>query len=141
MNTSAERDGPSDLDLRYLLGGGPGYRFVNRDDFNLTVRVGPAWVSENFNDESRDEDKASAALIWDMDRKLGDIFTLFAEGTFALSIESSDDALVRSETGVRAAVTRQIFLEGKVEWDWDSEPAEDAERQDVSYVFGVGYEF
>ena len=33
------------------------------------------------------------------------------------------------------------MTEARVEWDYDSLPAQDSERQDVVYKFGVGYEF
>ena len=43
--------------------------------------------------------------------------------------------------GLRHALTERLFLEGKVDWDYDAEPSGGKKRQDVEYKFGVGYGF
>jgi len=48
---------------------------------------------------------------------------------------------LNAETGIRTKITNRLFLEGKAVWEWDTPPASDKKRQDVDYIFAVGYEF
>ena len=123
------------------MGAGLGYKFFNRDDFKLAIRLGPSWVNESFSDETSDESKATALFTWDLTRMLATNWEFFNNIQVLQSLEDADDELVKLKTGVRTDLTRHIFLEGKILWEWDNAPAKDTNRQDVDYIFGVGYKF
>jgi len=139
LQTSGEKDGPSDLDLRFVVGTGLGRDFVKRPDLKLSAYAGPTFISENFNDESSDDQRAAGRVGWDFWWKAYGDIALFTEGTYTQA--GLDDILVEGEVGFRDELTESIFLEGKIVWEYDSEPAEDADRQDVDYIFGLGYKF
>jgi putative salt-induced outer membrane protein YdiY len=141
--TSAEKDGPSNLDLRFMAGAGLGYKFWDRKDLKLHVRFGPSFVREDFRDDSSDsdEERVSAIAGWDFAWKLSPVWSYFNDGTFLQSLEDIDVSLLKLETGLRGDVTEHIFVEGKIIYEWDSEIAQDAQRQDVDYILGVGYKF
>lgn len=141
VGASGEKDGPANLDLRFTGGGGLGYRFWSRKDLRLVARLGPVWIREDFSDETTDEERISALLTWDFSWKLSPVWSLFNEGTYTQSLEDVDVALLQTQGGLRAELTRRIFFESKILYEWDSEPASEAERQDVDYILGVGYRF
>lgn len=137
--TSGEKDGPSELDLRFIASTGLGRDFFNRPTFKLQIYVGPTLISEHFSDDTDDDQRGAGTLGWDVLYELVPDLDFFTEGSYTQA--AKDDILVRSEVGVRNELTPNVFLEAKILWEYDSEPASDAERQDVDYIFGVGYKF
>jgi putative salt-induced outer membrane protein YdiY len=140
--TSAEKDGPSDLNLRLHLASGIGYRWANREDFKLSARIGPAWSKEDYDGSSRDDEFFAALLGWNLERLIFPRVRFFHNGRWYPSLEDFDDRqLWRTETGIRTDITSTVFFEAKVEWELDTEPASNTERQDTDYVLGLGYKF
>jgi putative salt-induced outer membrane protein YdiY len=140
LATSGEKDGPSDLDLRAIVSTGLGRDFYNRADFKLQIYAGPTFISEHFKDsDDDDEQRVGATLGWDAVYEIIPDLDFFTDGTYTQS--STDDILVKSEVGLRNDLTDSIFIEAKILWEYDSEPAKDAERQDTDYIFGIGYKF
>jgi hypothetical protein len=140
--SSAEKDGPSELDLRFIGGGGLGYRWFRREDLKLSARLGLTWTSENYRGSDRDDDYLAALLAWNFERRLVPSVRFFHNGRWLPSLEDFDDRQNwKTETGIRTDVASNIFVEGKVLWELDTEPASNKERQDVDYIFGLGYSF
>ena len=139
--TSGEKDAPSDLDLRTVVGGGLGNQWFDSEARRLGGRVGLMWVREDFSDRQSVQDKLSALVSWDLEEQLNPTLQLFVRGSVLQSLEAQDDQLIKTEAGIRSDLIRGVFLEAKVVWEWDSEPAQNAERQDVDYIFGLGYRF
>lgn len=63
------------------------------------------------------------------------------ESHFRVGRRDRGQHLVKTSTGLRTSLTDVWFVEAKVLFDWDSEPAEDAERRDVVYLLGAGLSF
>lgn len=142
VTTSGEKDGPSDLDLRYILGAGPGVRWFDRKDFLLSTRLGVTWTSENYSGPDRDEDYVGGLLWWDLERQLHARIRFFHHGRWLPDLSEFDDRqLWNLETGLRTDITSSVFLETKILWELDTEPASNTERQDVDYIFALGYRF
>ncbi|UCE87043.1 MAG: DUF481 domain-containing protein [Deltaproteobacteria bacterium] len=140
-NASGEKDGPADLDLRAVLGAGIGYRWFNTETTKIRFEWGPSWVSETFSDDTEDADFIASRFAWNFDHELRDAITLFHYMQWILSVEDSSDQIFNTETGFRASLTDHVFAEAKVLWDWDASPAQDSDRTDVSYIFGLGLDF
>jgi putative salt-induced outer membrane protein YdiY len=140
-NASGEKDGPSDIDLRAVLGAGLGYRWFNTETTQIRFELGPSWVSENYSDATPDDNYVSSRFAWMFSRKLKDAITLFHDMQWLLSVEDTNDQIFNTETGFRAELSDHVFAEAKVLWDWDSSPAQDSDRTDVSYIMGLGLDF
>jgi putative salt-induced outer membrane protein YdiY len=138
----AERDGVADLDLRTITGSGLGYRLIDRAAVTFEVQAGGAWVRERYGDNRLDTDYPAAVAIYDLDVNLFDPVHLFSDGEWVPSLrEFNDLQLFTTETGFRVGLTRDWFAEVKLIWELDTEPSEDKERQNVNYVFALGWEF
>ena len=51
------------------------------------------------------------------------------------------DFLVKAKVGVRDHFLPNFFAEAKVEFQWDSTPANGKKREDVLYILGLGWTF
>ena len=140
-NNEWEKNLSKSLDPRVRLGMGLGYRWLATDTVNFSTEAGLAWIKKDFTDDSDDEEYLAGRLAWIMDRQLSPRLEVFHNGTWTPSLDDSDDHIIEVDAGLRYFLSRAIFTEVKAEWDYDSTPANDAERQDVLYKFGLGYEF
>ncbi len=141
IGSSGEKDGPKDLDLRFTLGGGLGYKLFDRHDFKVDLRFGPAWVEENYKGSERDDDSVDVLARWHVWRKLADNLAFFHETNLRQSFEDIDVSLIKTETGLKFDLSNEIFLKAAVEWELDAEPASGTQRQDTDYILGLGYKF
>jgi putative salt-induced outer membrane protein YdiY len=140
--TQAERDGVADLDLRVISGSGLGYQIYDRDDLSLYVALGPSWVHQDYGDDTLDTDYMSAQASWDLKKTLSDAVSFFHNGEWVPSLrEFNDNQLLKTQTGIRADLVGDWFGEAKVRWTLNTEPASGKERQDTSYIFGLGWGF
>ncbi len=136
----AERDRIADLNLRLSPGVGLGYQWFERDDFHLSTEAGLGWVYENFNNDGTDN-HPSARLAYHVDKKLNDSVTLFHNLEYLPSLERASDFNLNADAGLRAALTKKMFSEIKIEWRYDATPAPGAHKNDVRYMLGVGWQF
>lgn len=141
VGTRAERDGVADLDLRLENGAGVGRDWVDREDLSFSTEAGLEWVREDYGDDAADDDFAAGRLAWNLHKRLVDGVAFFHDGSWVASLEDRHDQIVETETGVRSELGAHLFLESKVRWRWDASPAADRDREDVDYLFGVGYDF
>ena len=141
VNNEWEKDFSKSLDPRIRIGSGLGYRWLNSDTVKFSTEAGLAWIKKDFSDDSDDEQYLAGRLAWVMERQLTPNLELFHDGTWTPSLDDNDDHIIEVDAGLRYFLTRAVFTEARVEWDYDSLPAQDSERQDVVYKFGVGYEF
>jgi len=51
------------------------------------------------------------------------------------------DYNLNADAGLRATIDEGLFAEAKIELRYDSTPAPGAKKQDVRYLFGVGWTF
>jgi putative salt-induced outer membrane protein YdiY len=138
----AEREGKADLDLRLRLGGGVGRKWIDTELWRLKGEGGLAWISENFKDEDTDDHSYLAGRIaWDALRRLNPRLEVFHTAEWFPSLSRIRDHLVDIELGARSRLTRRLSLEAKLDWEYDSTPAEDRERQDVEYVLNFLFDF
>jgi hypothetical protein len=139
--TRGERDGVEDLDLRFLVGSGAGYDWIKREGTRFSTEAGLAWVSDDYEGTDRDDDRLSGLLSWEFSTRPNDLLTAFHRGSWLPSLEELDVMLLYTETGLRVELAKRWFLEGKLRWDWNAEPAQDRERLDVDYILGLGVNF
>jgi len=140
-NARGEKDGVADLALRLTTGVGLGYQFFETDTFKFNVEAGPTWVSENYSDDTPNIDYLAARVAWNLDWVLYSGISFFHNGSAFPSLENRHDQLVITKTGLRYKLWGDFFGESKVLWTWDSTPADDKERQDLSVILGLGYAF
>jgi putative salt-induced outer membrane protein YdiY len=147
-----ESDSQRDLDLRWILAAGIGYRFFDQDPTHLSVLPALAYVNENFDEfidpvtnvkgDSDDTDYAAFQLSIDFTRDLyKDDITFFHNNMYLGSLQSISDIIVETRTGIKFDMAWDLVLSAEVETDWENEPAEDAKKWDTRYMLKIGFEF
>jgi putative salt-induced outer membrane protein YdiY len=140
-NARGEKDGVANLSLRLVTGAGLGYQFVETDELKFNIEAGPTWVSENYSDDTESLDYLAARVAWNLDWLFYPGVSFFHYGRAYPSLENRHDQLVETRTGFRYKLFGDFFGESKLLWTWDSSPAEDKKRQDLSVILGLGYGF
>lgn len=135
-----ERDNIANLDLRLSPTVGLGRQWVERADFNFNTEAGLGWVWEKYDEDGTDE-HFIARLAYHLDRRINDKVSFFHNLEYLPSVEDINDFNINADAGIRADLTEKMFAEFKIEWRHDSEPAPDAEDDDLRYVLGLGLRF
>jgi len=140
-NSTAEKDGVADLDLRFTAGAGLGYQFVETETLKYNLEGGLTWISENYSNDTPARDYVALRFASNLDWVLYPGLTFFQYTKLYPSLESSKDQLVDTATGFRYKIWGNFFGESKMLWIWDSTPAEGKKRQDLAFLLGLGYGF
>jgi len=135
-----ERDRIADLDLRVSPSAGVGYQWVERPDLNFSTEAGLGWVYEDF-ETGDSEDHFAARFAYHVDKQLNDKVSVFHNLEYLPSVEDIEDFNLNADVGIKASMTERMFTQFKIEWKYDAEPAPGAEKNDVRYILGVGWEF
>lgn len=140
VNVLVGKDRIQDLNLRFIPGVGVGYQWVESPDFNFNTEAGLAWVYEDYETQATKDD-ISLRLAYHFDKKFNDKVGMFHNLEYLPSIEDIDSFLVKADVGVRADLTQALFIEGKIEWTHNSDPAPGNDKNDTKYTLGVGWRF
>lgn len=139
VNTRFEHDGQADLDLRSALGLGAGRQIFERDDLKLSLEGGPSLVNEDYGGAPDERfPGARFALGYEQDVWRGRV-RLFHHSELLLSLESLEDYLYQSRTGVRVPVGKQLSLGTQVNFDYDAVPAAGKDSTDTALIFKLDY--
>lgn len=140
--TEYEKDGVQDLDLRFRASSGPTYHWWKGDSFGLSTDAGLSWISSRYEDRTADEDYAALRTGWDLYWQVVSSTRFYHSGSWEPSLEDIVDVqLLKTTTGLRTSLTDSVFIEGKLLWDLNSEPAAGRKRADADYIFAIGYSF
>jgi len=130
----------ADLRLRSTLGAGLGYQVIDIERVAFALEAGPSYVNDDF-ERAQDDNYVAGRWGTDLSLKLipaGIRFFHSYEGYYNFDDSS---VYITSETGLRLTLVRDFFAHAGVDYSYDSHPVEGNERYDVTYVFGLGYEF
>jgi putative salt-induced outer membrane protein len=137
----AEKDAIAELDLRFLASAGAGYQWVESDPLKFSTEGGVGWISESFSDTTPSTDQVALRVAYRLEKAFGPSvkFIHLTEGVHGF--DDPHDYLVSTEGALRANLTKAMYSEGKIVLNWDSTPADQAERTDVRYILGFGWAF
>ncbi len=139
-NALAVKDRIQDLNLRFVPGVGVGYQWIESAKMNFNTEAGLSWIYEDYKDEDIKQGVA-ARLAYHYDHTFNENVKFFHNLEFIPGLESGTGYLVNTDVGVRADMTKQMFLEAKVELTHNSQPASDNVKDDLRYILGVGWKF
>jgi len=138
-NALFEKDKFKDLNLRTALGAGAGYQFLETPLTNLSLEAGLTYVNEDF-DLAEDKDYPAGRWSLNFERDLWDkavqVFH-FHEGF--VSLEDTDDVFIRSRTGLRLPIYKNLKTTAQYNYDWDKSPEPGREKADKAYLLTLGY--
>ncbi len=140
-NARYERDDIADLERRIVVGGGAGYQWVETDDLAFSTGFGLASLYEKFEDEPDGNSELSLQAGYNLNKKLGKNMRFLNDLTYYPSIEKFSDYFLTTTAELRATLTKTMFANFKVIFNFDSTPAPDRGSTDIKYLFGIGINF
>jgi len=136
-----EHDGQAGLNLRTSLGLGAGRQFVESREHNFSLEGGLSYVNEDY-DIAPDEGYPSLRAALKYDRMFWDErLQFFLASDLHMSVQDAQDFLLKTRTGLRVPVKKQLNFTGQVNVDYDNTPAPGKDSTDTALIFSVGYGF
>ncbi|WP_120078488.1 DUF481 domain-containing protein [Aurantiacibacter odishensis] len=142
-----ERDRRQGYSARYALSGGIGYKVIDEENMELSIKAGPAYRVTNFTDgtsASRLAGLFGADFAWDISDNLKftqDASSTVETGGQALVIVDSTNTSIAATTGLEAGLTDALST--RLSWtiEYDSNPPAGAVKTDTLSRFTLVYGF
>jgi putative salt-induced outer membrane protein YdiY len=139
-NGRYETDDIALLERRIAVGGGGGYQWIETDQAALSTNLGLASLLEKY--ERQPETNAlSLQASYNLSLQLTKTTKLLDDLTWYPSLEEFSDFFLTSTIEVRTNLTKSMFANFKVIFNYDATPAPGQENTDVNYLLGVGLNF
>lgn len=127
------------LDLRFTPSAGLGYAWFDKSPLFFSTEGGIAWIYENYTNGTPNREEVGLKLAYHLKYDFNPNVQLFNDVTYFPSLEYGSNYLLNTDVGLHAKLTKQLFAEFKIEWDFDSHPANGALKNDERYIASLGY--
>jgi hypothetical protein len=145
-NAQAERDDFADLDLLWAVAAGAGYQIWESERKNLTLKIGPSYVSEHYSKPMVNMDNKDyrryAAAFWSIDFDMwffNRFLQFFNHDDGYWSFEDSDVWRLRTRTGIRIPIKHGFFTSLQYNYDWVNSPADGKLHYDSKLLLKLGW--
>ena len=139
-NASYERDPIKDLDYRWILGLNIGRDIWDSDRRFLSVQAGPG---VQFEDRANNEEE-QAVLQYRLRFRhnfLESALSAFHNQRLTHNLSGEDNTVIKTSTGLRWNFTDNLYARTSLDYDYETDPSDDAEKDDSTVRFGVGATF
>jgi len=136
-----ERDKIANVDRRVLLGGGLGYRWLDRDRIHFTTETGLASRHEKFYSGSDTKTQISGQIGSHLDVLLFKNLWLINDVTYYPSTERASDYYLTATTELKYKINSHMYTNFKIIVDYDAIPAAGKKTTDTKYLLGLGWDF
>jgi putative salt-induced outer membrane protein YdiY len=137
---SLERDPIRELDHRTILSAGIGRDIWNTPRLTLNMQVGAGGITEKIGNSN----DSSTVLVWGL-RYRQDLFDedleIFHNNSITYYIDGRANTIYKTSTGLRYEITDLLYANVSLDYDFETQPVESVESEDLALVFGVGVEF
>ncbi len=141
VNGRYEKDGIALLDRRVVVGAGGGYQWIESDKTNFATSVGVASVYEKYENEDDGDDEVSLQAGYTFDHQINKSVKFLHDLTYFPTFDDFGNYYLTSTAELRASLTKTMFANFKVIYNFDETPAVGRESTDVKYIFGLGMTF
>ncbi len=141
LNGRFEKDDIAELDRRIVVGGGAGYQWIETEKTTFSTGLGLASLYEKFDNQPDSNSELSFQVSYNLTKKIRDNLRLLHDTTYFPALEKFSDYYLTSTGELRATVTKTMFANFKVIFNYDATPAPDRGHTDVKYLLGVGVNF
>ncbi len=141
VNGRYEQDSVALLDRRALFGAGAGYQWIETPQTAFSTNIGVADLFEKYENQPATDNKLSLQAGYNFTQQLGKNVKFLHDLTWYPRFEDFGDFFLTSTAEVRANLTKTMFANFKVIFNYDETPALGREKADVKYLLGVGLNF
>jgi putative salt-induced outer membrane protein YdiY len=133
------RDPIRDLDSRSQFYAGPGYHFWDDSKRTLNISLGPNLLVEKIGEDQ--EQSVSVQTVFRYEQHfLNDDLVLFQQTDVQRVVSGRENKILNTSTGLRWDLPRDVYVNLQVDFDYESNPADGREKEDITYLVGVGIE-
>ena len=146
-----ERDMIQDLRARYRVGLGGGYQWLDNKVFestgkwNFNQELGVNWIKEEYDDNDDEKKNGYCALRYGHHfgyiPKWVEGIELFHEFEILPEVDEWEKFLAKANVGISADLIWSFNLIAKIEWEYNSKPANDRKKDDTRFIVGLGYKW
>lgn len=140
LEASYERDRIANLDRRIIEGLGVGQKWIDSDKTHFQTDIGLANIDERYTD-STSNNSVAGQMGYCFDHKINGSVSFVHDTMYYPGFDEQGDYYLKSNAELRFKVTKNLFTNFKVVYEYDNQPADDSESTDTKYIFGVGYKF
>lgn len=140
-NIRYERDAIADLDRRVVVGGGGGYQWIENARTSFSTNLGLASLYEKFDNVNDSNSEISLQVGYNLDHRIRDGLRFVHDLTYYPSLEQFSDYYLTTTGELRASLTKSMFANFKVIFNYDESPAPNRGSTDVKYLLGIGMNF
>jgi len=139
-NLSFERDPIIELGQRIILSAGIGRDIWNTPRRLLSLQLGLGAQTEELGNITTD----SAVVTWLMGYRqdfFGDNLELYHNNSITYNVSGRTNTSYKTTTGLRFEITDLLYANLSVDFNYETDPVETAENEDVAILVGIGAEF
>lgn len=143
-----ENDFFQDLKLRTAIASGPGYQWIDRDDFNGILKdmtfyteAGPAYFNEDFRtapDKASFRARVATKFNWSL---FDDRITLYHDSEIFPSLQDLSEFYFTMNNGVRFKIWAGLVSGFQLTTRYNNQPPAGTEKTDNLYLYTLGYAF
>jgi len=146
-----DRDVIQELNARYRVGLGGGYQWLENSVFESTGKwsfnqeIGVNWVKEEYehNDDAKDNGFCALRYAHHLNYvpKWAEGLELFHNFEILPEVDEWEKFLAKGDVGLSTMLIWDFNLLAKIEWDYNSKPANNRKKDDLRYIVGIGYKW
>ena len=146
-----ERDVIQDLNARYRVGLGGGYQWLENRSFestgkwNFNQEFGVNWIKEEYDNNDDAKKNGFCALRYGHHfgyiPKWAENIELFHTFEILPQVDEWEKFLAKADVGFTTKLIYDFDLVAKIEWEYNSKPANDRKKDDTRYIVGLGYKW
>jgi putative salt-induced outer membrane protein YdiY len=140
VSNKLEHDRIADLYFRETPSVGLGYQWIETPTTNFFTEAGVGYVFENY-DSGGNNDYVSVRLAYHLEHTFNDRVSGFHNLEYLPAFEDPGDYNLNTDIGLKIKLTDNFLAQLKFEYKRDSTPAEDALKNDLLYLVGLGWTF
>ena len=141
-NGRYEKDAIALLNRRVMVGGGAGYQWIEDAKTSFSTNLGLASLFTKYENVPESNNQLSAQAGYNFSRQLWKNTKFMNDLTWYPSLSNpSSDYFLTSTAELRANLTKTMFANFKVIFNYDATPAPDRGNTDIKYLLGVGLSF
>jgi putative salt-induced outer membrane protein YdiY len=137
---SFERDPIIELDSRVIVSAGIGRDVWNTPRRSLSIQLTGGFQQEEISSNTTDSAVATWTLRYRQDI-FGDDVGVFHNQTITSNITGRTNTSFRTSTGISYEITDLLSSNISLDFDYETHPAESAENEDITLLFGLALEF
>ncbi|MEQ1894840.1 MAG: DUF481 domain-containing protein [Planctomycetota bacterium] len=134
-------DHVADLDLRYILGAGAGYQWVESEKTKWGTELGLSYVDEDFEDDTADADFVAARVASNLAHQISKSASFEQIAEAFPSLEDSEDVVAKIDNRLKLNITGKWIAQIQYVLDFDSSTPNFVKEADHRVVLSLGWSF